>query len=180
MKMHRFLLTLLFCVLCSVSAFAQRQIATGLTIFYAAPNGMDLGNNCLSQTAPCTPQGAINQITNKWDFANAINITCQLNLAAGTYNGDLKFYGSFVGTHVCNVLGAGWNGSACTNADLSQINGVMDFQDGGAWAIACFKLIGSRGINVRQVVPVLDIAEVDCAVSIVCIQTDSKVNIIVV
>ena len=65
----------------------QRNRATGTVIFYAAPNGSDIDNDCLSATNPCTPQGAHTVAMNK----------------DGTYTGRVSIVGQYVGTHLCDL-----------------------------------------------------------------------------
>jgi hypothetical protein len=78
----------------------QRNRATGTVIFYAAPNGSDIDNDCLSAANPCTPQGAHTEAKNNWDFAYS---SCWIQLADGTYTGRVSIVGQYVGTHLCDL-----------------------------------------------------------------------------
>ena len=71
----------------------QRNRATGPVIFYAAPNGSDIDNDCLSATNPCTPQGAHAVATNNWDFGNQ---PCLISCSHRSPEGNLSV---FVGRH---------------------------------------------------------------------------------
>jgi hypothetical protein len=90
---------------------AQAQVqprirTTGVMTFYAAPNGIDLNNNCLIESAPCTPQGAHRQAQFNYDYGDGG--VCIIKMGAGTYinaDGFMRISGQLVGRHACLVYG---------------------------------------------------------------------------
>src|SRR5262249_13635805 len=84
------------------AAEAQRLTSPSPVTFYAAPNGFDLGNDCLSQATPCTPQDAHSVALRQWDFAGS---SCTIRLAPGIYNTTIDIAGQYVGAHLCQVYG---------------------------------------------------------------------------
>jgi hypothetical protein len=149
----------------------QRNRATGPVIFYAAPNGSDTDNDCLSATNPCTPQGAHAVATNNWDFANQ---PCLIQLADGTYSSNVSIAGQYVGTHLCDLLGKVDSQGNCIDRnavvfDVPPGHVAFKVEDGMIASIGCLTVTGGGvGFHGRQFV-IFDIVDVDCGRVSVCI-----------
>jgi hypothetical protein len=129
--------------------------ATETVVFYAAPNGVDTGNTCLSAASPCTAQGAVDVSKNDWDFAGHV---CIIDLANGNYP-KLFASGHYVGTHLCHVRGNVDQQSACIDR-LSVTVGGFAIEDGMIMSIACLTLKGD-GVWGRQGV-IVDLVDINC------------------
>jgi len=149
----------------------QRNRATGSVIFHASPNGSDIDNDCLSAANPCTPQGAHAVAMNNWDFAHQ---SCLIQLADGTYTGNVSIAGQYVGTHLCDLLGKVDSQGNCIDRNAVVFDvppGHVAFlvQDGMIASIGCLTLTGGGGgFHGRQFV-ILDIVDIDCGRLSVCI-----------
>ena len=156
---------------CPVDA-QQRNRATGPVIFHAGPNGSDIDNDCLSAANPCTPQGAHAVAMNNWDFAHQ---SCLIQLADGTYTGNVDIAGQYIGTHLCDLLGRVDSQGNCIdrNAVVFDVpRGQVAFlaQDGTIASIGCLTVTGGGiGFYGRQFV-IFDIVDVDCGRLDVCIR----------
>lgn len=121
----------------------------GMVTFYAAPNGVDIGNNCLSSASPCTVQGAHDVAKRDWDFAGS---GCEIRLAHGTYTSTVALAGTYLGTHLCQIWGdvSGPN-NACTPGapnvvfDVPPGKFAFDIQDGMMTSIRGITVTGASG-----------------------------------
>jgi hypothetical protein len=161
---------LLVCLGCEPAA-AQRYRPTQPVTFYAAPNGVDAGNNCLSQASPCTPQGAHSVALRDWDFSRS---SCTIRLADGVYTRGVSIAGQYVGTHLCQVYGHVNSVDVCADAgavvfDVPAGN-IWDIQDGMMTSIACLTVQGENAIGFygRQHV-VVDLSYINCSKISQCI-----------
>jgi hypothetical protein len=170
----------------------QRNRTTDWVVFYAAPNGNDVNNNCLDVALPCTPEGAGVQSKVNWDFMQPIG-GCFIKLARGHYTVPsggvlMRLIGPWVGHYGCQVSGdvdpppLGH----CIDPNTVVIdvpNGGIGFynKDGVISVISCLTLTGSNnavGIWSQQSL-VIDIADVVCGPIPRCIdaETTPAVNI---
>jgi hypothetical protein len=149
----------------------QRNRATGPAIFYAAPNGSDIDNDCLSTANPCTPQGAYAVAKSNWDFAHH---SCLIQLADGTYTDSVSMAGQYVGTHVCDLVGKVDSQGNCIDRNavvFDVLPGHVAFtvQDGMIASIGCLTVTGGgSGFHGRQFV-IFDIVDIDCGRLSICI-----------
>jgi hypothetical protein len=153
------------------AAAQQRLRATENVNFYAAPNGNDLNNNCLSAAIPCTPNGAYAVAKNDWDFAGN---GCYIRLADGVYTQGIFAYGQLVGVHACTVMGHVDQAGNCLDSkavifDAPPGKAAFSIQDGMIAGIICVWARGSVGFHGRQMV-VVDLVDVACGPIIICIQ----------
>jgi len=150
------------------SAEAQRYRPTQPVTFYAAPNGVDASNNCLSQANPCTPPGAHSVAFRDWDFASS---SCTIRLAPGTYSGTaatVAIAGQYVGTHLCQVYGHVDAQGNCIDRtavvlDVPAGQAAFDVQDLMMTSVACLTVQGENAIGFfgRQHV-IIDLADINC------------------
>ena len=149
----------------------QRNRATGPVIFYAAPNGSDIDNDCLSAANPCTPQGAHGVAKTNWDFAHG---SCSIQLADGTYTSYISIAGQYVGAHLCDLLGKVDSQGNCIDRsavvfDVPPGNVAFDVEDGMIASIGCLTVTGGGvGFQGRQFV-IFDIVDIDCGRLSICI-----------
>src|SRR5690242_19300642 len=131
--MIRFLVGALIAVTISSPVKAkERNRLPGTVIFYAAPEGSDIDNDCLSAENPCTPQGAHSVAQTEWDFANS---SCLIQLADGVYTSTVSMAGKYVGLHLCDVLGKVDSQGNCIDRgavvfNVPRGNVAFTFQDG--------------------------------------------------
>jgi hypothetical protein len=147
-----------------VDAQQQRYRATGQVIFYAAPNGRDIDNDCLSAVNPCTAQGAHDVAKANWDFAHG---SCLIQLADGTYTSYVSMAGQYVGTHLCDLLGKVDSQGNCIDRsavvfDVPPGHIAFALEDGMVASIGCLTVTGGGvGFFGRQFV-IFDIVDIDC------------------
>jgi len=150
-------------------AEAQRLRTPGKPItFYAAPDGVDAGNDCLSRALPCTPQGAQQTAKHDWDFGRSV---CTIRLAPGRYEGAVAtvlIHGQYVGAHLCQFYGDMNEDDSCRDRNSvvfkpSPGHAAFDLQDGAMTSIICLTLEGegATGFYGRQHV-VVDFADINC------------------
>src|SRR6266542_6693633 len=146
-------------------AEAQRLRSSSPVTFYAAPNGVDVGNDCLAEANPCTPQGAHSVALNDWDFAGS---SCTVRLADGVYGSTVSIAGQYVGTHLCQVYGHVDQNGACSDrsAVVFDVENkiVFSVQDFMITSIACLTVQGtggSLGFWGRQHA-IIDLADIKC------------------
>ena len=170
--MIRFLVGALIAVTSSVPVDAkERNRSSGTVIFYAGPNGSDIGNDCLSAANPCTPQGAHSVAKNEWDLANS---SCLIQLADGTYTSNVSMAGHYVGLHLCDLMGKVDSQGNCIDRsavvfDVPRGQVAFNFQDGMIASIGCLTVTGGGvGFHGRQFV-IFDIVDVDCGRLSACI-----------
>jgi hypothetical protein len=170
--MIRFLVGALIAVTISGPVNAkERNRSPGTVIFYAAPNGSDIDNDCLSAANPCTPQGAHSVARNEWDFANS---SCLIQLADGIYTGTVSMAGQYVGLHLCDLVGKVDSEGNCLDRGAVVFNVprgsvAFNFQDRMIASISCLTVTGGGvGFHGRQFV-IFDIVDVDCGRLSVCI-----------
>jgi hypothetical protein len=101
----------------------HRNRATGPVTFYAAPNGSDIDNDCLSAAKPCSPQRAPSVGKADWDFGHG---SCTIRLADGTYAGKVIMAGQYVGTHLCDLL-------ARSTAKTTALTGALRYRRHQLW-----------------------------------------------
>jgi hypothetical protein len=170
----------------------QRNRTTAAVVFYAAPNGNDVNNNCLDVALPCTPMGALVQSKVNWDFIQPIG-GCFIKLARGHYTVPpggvlMALIGAWVGHYGCQVSGDVNPPDFGHCIDPNTV--VIDIPDGG-WGfynkngvvsvISCLTLTGANnaiGIWSQQSL-VIDIADIVCGPIPRCIEatTTPAVNI---
>jgi len=160
----------------AVEAEAQRLRTPGKpATFYAAPDGVDAGNDCLSPARPCTPQGAQNTAKHDWDFGRS---GCTIRLAPGRYEGAIAtvlIHGQYVGAHLCQFYGDMNEDDTCRDRNNvvfkpSPGHAAFDVQDGAITSIICLTLEGEGAIGFygRQHV-VIDSADINCGTISRCV-----------
>ena|SRR5215211_411672 len=149
----------------------QRNRATAPVIFYAASNGSDIDNDCLSAANPCTAQGAHRVAKVDWDFAHG---SCLIQLADGTYTGIVSIAGQYVGAHLCDLQGKVDSQGNCIDRgavvfDVPPGHVAFTVQDGMIASITCLTVTGGGiGFHGRQFV-IFDIVDIDCGRLSICI-----------
>jgi hypothetical protein len=157
-------------------AEAQRLRTPGKSVtFYAASDGVDSGNDCLSQARPCTPQGAQTTAQHDWDFGRS---ACTIRLAPGSYEGAVAtvlIHGQYLGAHLCQFYGDMNEDDSCRDRNSvvfkpSPGHAAFDVQDGAMTSIICLTLAGEGAIGVygRQHV-VIDAADINCGTITHCV-----------
>src|SRR5262245_19722217 len=141
--------------------YPQRLRITEPAIFFAAPNGSDINNNCRIETSPCTPSGAYTQAKINYDCMNPIG-GCYIRFAPGIYTWPaggaaqsvIYAAGAYVGAYSCQMSGdvtrrsnGTYDFSHCrdpntTIVDLPNGGVGLAFKDGVIGIISCMTFRG--------------------------------------